>query len=296
MNLVLPTITPIRTYTDTPSDINFKFPPLACDTHVHVFGPVAKFPFDEQRKITPLEAPKEKLFALHRKYNIQRCVIVQSIVHGFDNSVVEDAIRAGEGNYLGIALVPVSVSDSDLKRLADVGFRGVRFNFMKHISGQTKVSEVIELTHRLAHFGLHLQVHFESELIHELGPILAKSSVPVVIDHMGRIDARKGFDHSDIQALIKLLEFKNFNVKVSGIDRIDSLATSEEGYVAGVNIARLLVDRYPESCLWGTDWPHPNHTHIPDDGVLIDALPKIAPKPELMEQLLVKNPQKLYRF
>ena len=193
-------------------------------------------------------------------------------------------------------MVPLTVSDSELKRLAEVGFRGVRFHFMKHISGQTSVNEVIELTPRLAHFGMHLQVHFESELIHQLGPVLAKSRVPVVIDHMGRIDARKGLDHQDIQALIKLLEYKYFNVKVSGIDRIDSLALPDERYVAGVDIARFLVERYPERCLWGTDWPHPNHTHIPDDGVLIDALPLIAPNSSLMDQLLVKNPQKLYRF
>ena len=58
----------------------------------------------------------------------------------------------------------------------------------------------------------------------------------------------------------------------------------------------MLVERFPERCVWGLDWPHPNHTHIPDDGELIDALQNIAPNPQMLQSLLVDNPQNLYRF
>jgi len=113
---------------------------------------------------------------------------------------------------------------------------------------------------------------------------------------MGRIDAREGSDHPDIKALTKLLKRKDFHVKVSGIDRIDAHALPEERYVAGVQIARMLADQFPDRCLWGTDWPHPNHTHIPDDGILVDALKQIAPNPKVLEQILVHNPQQVYQF
>jgi 2-pyrone-4,6-dicarboxylate lactonase len=102
---------------------------------VHVFGPRSKFPFAPNRKSSPADAPKEKLFAMHKRLGISRCVIVQSIVHGNDNAVVEDAIDAGGGNYLGVALVDVDVSNEELKRLASRGFRALRFHFMKHIAG-----------------------------------------------------------------------------------------------------------------------------------------------------------------
>ena len=286
----------VRTYLETPSPTKLTLPANACDSHVHVFGPQTRFPYDTQSKITPLDAPKEKLFALHRKLGIQRCVIVQSVVHGLDNTVVEDAIQSGGGNYLGIALVPINVSDLELRRLADKGFRGIRFNFMKHLSGLASVDQVIALSPRLANFGMHLQVHFESALVHELGPVLVKSSVPVVIDHMGRVDARKGLNHPDIQALMELLERRDIHLKVSGIDRIDADSLPADRYAAGVHIARTLVDRFPERCLWGTDWPHPNHTHIPDDGALVNALPQIATSPQVLEQILVHNPQALYHF
>ena len=102
--------TVIQTYLDIPSLPKLTLPAKSCDAHVHVFGPRAKFPFAPNRKSTPADAPKEKLFAMHKRLGIERCIIVQSIVHGNDNTVVEDAIDAGGGNYLGVALVDVDVS------------------------------------------------------------------------------------------------------------------------------------------------------------------------------------------
>ncbi|PZP62006.1 MAG: amidohydrolase, partial [Delftia acidovorans] len=177
-------------------------------------------------------------------------------------------------------------------RLAGAGFRGVRFNFMRHLAG-VRIEDVLALTPRLAAAGLHLQVHFESSLVHTVGRQLQASAVPVVIDHMGRVDARLGAGHADFQALMQLLaDQPQFHVKVSGVDRIDS----QPPYAQGKPLARLLVERFPTQCLWGTDWPHPNHTHVPDDGLLVDALADIAPTPALRQALLVDNPQRLYRF
>ena len=291
-----PSDLPVRTYLEDPSPSSLKLPANTCDSHVHVFGPSDRFAFNPNRKQTPIDAPKEKLFTLHKRYGIQRCLIVQSVIHGYDNSVVEDAIQAGAGAYLGIALVPLSVSDNELNRLANAGFRGVRFNFMKHLSSGAPIGDVIALTPRLKNFGMHLQVHFESELVHELGSEFIKSSVPVVIDHMGRVDATKGIEHEEVVGVMKLLEHSHLHVKISGIDRIDANAKANERYTYGVLIARMLAQRFPKQCLWGTDWPHPNHTHIPDDGLLIDSLRMIAPEPDLLEKILVENPQNLYKF
>ena len=287
---------PVRTFLETPSAPKLKLPGMSCDSHVHVFGPAARFPFAADRKITPLDAPKERLFALHRQLGIYRCLSVQSVVHGFDNTVVDDAILAGQGRYLGVALVRPEVSDQELQRLANIGFRGVRFHFIAHLGSGPNVQQVVDMSPRLAAVGMHLQVHVESQLAHQLLPVLAKSKVPVVIDHMGRVDSRLGPDHVDFRALMASLENPHFHVKVSGIDRIDSLAQPSERYTGGVHLANLLVERYPEQCIWGTDWPHPNHTHIPDDGALVDALSQIAPSQALLEQILVHNPQRLYRF
>ena len=288
--------TPVLTYNPHPTGPAIHLPPGACDSHVHVFGPGAQFPYAATRGFTPVDAPKEALFALHRLLGIERCVIVQSLVHGFDNRVVEDAIRAGEGNYLGVALVPVNVADAELQRLAAAGFRGVRFNFMKHLAGTTDVDGILALTQRLKPLNMHLQVHFESSLVHSLAAPLSRSAVPVVIDHMGRVDATLGANHADFAALMELLKNPLFWVKVSGIDRINAVPCPNPAYPDGIALAKLLVQTYPAQCLWGTDWPHPNHTHVPDDATLVNALSFIAPTASQMHQLLVSNPNNLYRF
>lgn len=284
--------TPITTFNPKPSRPRLLLPEGSCDSHVHVFGPAAVFPFAASRNFTPQDAPKETLFELHRQLGISRCVIVQSAIHGFDNSAMTDAIQAGGGRYLGVALVPHDVPDAELHDLKTAGIRGVRFNFMKHLGQGATVQQVIQLTHRLAPLGLHLQVHFESSLIHELAPVLEKSAVPVVIDHMGRVNAALGPDHADFWALCRLMKNPLFYVKVSGTDRIDA----QPPYTQGVALARQLVQTFPDRCLWGTDWPHPNHTHIPDDGALVDLLQDIAPTPDLLNRLLVQNPQRFYGF
>jgi len=281
----------------SPNSANLSLPFGSCDTHVHVFGPYDRFPLPHAQQNKPVEAPKEKLFALHQQLGITRCVIVQSMVHGLDNSVVEDAIAAGAGHYLGVALVKPDVDHYELRRLATAGFRAVRFNFMKHLGMGATPDELLTLTQRLAEHDMHLQVHFESSLVHELGPFLQKSVVPVVIDHMGRVDARLGIQHEDFQALCQLLDDPKFQIKVSGIDRIDaSVPLGVQPYAHGITLAHHLVARFPRQCVWGTDWPHPNHTHVPDEGVLIDALQHIAPTADLMQAVLVDNPQALYRF
>ena len=286
----------VRTYNAHTLAPALTLPAGACDSHVHVFGPAARFPFAASRSFTPIDAPKEALFALHQTLGISHCVVVQTLVHGYDNRAMLDTIEAGAGRYLGVALVPVNVADTELARLAGAGIRGVRFNFVKHLDQGVAIDDVVALTHRLKPLGLHLQVHFESSLVHTLGPELAKSAVPVVIDHMGRVDATRGANHADFAALFALLKNPMFRVKVSGIDRIDAAPVASPTYTNGIALARLLVASYPGQCLWGTDWPHPNHTHIPNDTTLVNALAQIAPTPGLLAQLLVHNPAAFYRF
>lgn len=286
--------TPIKTYLDSDRKPTLVLPPKSCDTHVHVFGPADRFPYAASRNFTPVDAPKEKLYALHRRVGIERCVIVHSAVHGTDTRATEDAIAHGNGNYLGIALVEPSVTTTGLQRLKSAGMRGIRFSFIKHIKLSISPTELVDFCKRLADLDMHLQVHFEKSLIHDLSPTLVACSqiVPVVIDHIGRVDAADGLAGEHYLALCKLMDKDNFHVKVSGIDRIDATPPYEAGKV----LAADLVKRYPEQCLWGLDWPHPNHTHIPDDVTLVEALAQIAPTQEALERLLVQNPQRLYKF
>jgi len=267
-------------------------PAGACDAHVHVFGPGTRFPYDPARGKPPVDAPKEQLFALHRRLGIQRCIVVQSLVHGSDHRAVEDVIAAGGGRYLGVAILSPNVPDAELQRLADVGFRGVRFRFLDDEVRESDAQTMLDFAERLRPLDMHIQVHLHARHIHRLKPALARSPVPVVVDHIGRVDASLGAEHSDFRGLHALLRNSHCHVKVSGVDRI----TRDGAYASGAALAALLVRDYPAQCVWGTDWPHPNHDHVPDDGALVDLIAQIAPDAMAVQRLLVDNPKRLYRF
>jgi len=284
---------PKPSYLASPSRPKLGLPAGACDTHVHVFGPGKVFPYAKGAPFTPADAPKEKLFALHSMLGIEHCVIVQSTCHGYDNRVVADAIEAKNGDYCGVALVPPDVDDAELKRLDSQGFCGVRFNFMSHLGKGPSIDDAIALTPRLAKLGWHLQVHFEGSLIADLAPKLKRSAVPVVIDHMGRIDASQGVDQPAFRALLGLMRDPRFRVKVSGSERISRNASP---WPDARPFARALVAEFGDRCFWGSDWPHPNLAAIPDDGVLVDILSEIAPSEKERKALLVDNPKSFYGF
>ncbi len=269
-------------------------PPGATDCHCHVFGPTERFPHDKNSSFKPADAPKEALFALHERMGIERCVVVQSGCHGFDNSAVIDVMQARPKHYLGVALAPARVDDAALDRFAAQGFRGVRFNYMAHLAPGATDDELRALAPRLADRGMHLQLHMEAGLIERLTPVLVELPVTVVIDHMGRIDASEGLTQAPFQALMRLLEKPHIWCKVSGCERA---SRQEPPYVDGLIFAQRIVERFADRVLWGTDWPHPNYrTDPPDDGDLFDLLPQIAPTAAALQALLVDNPSKLYRF
>jgi len=282
----------VPTYLVNPSKPKLRLPPGSWDTHCHIFGPKDLYPFAATTSPGPADAPRERLFALHAALGIERCVIVQSAVHGMDNRVVEDALAAKHGTYLGVALLPPTVEDAELRRLDRAGFRGVRFNFIKHLPRAASIDEVLGLTSRLADIGWHLQIHMESALIESMAPALERSLVPVVIDHIGRVDAELGLEQATFQRLLRLLQNDRIWVKVSGCDRITRTGPP---YADALAFARKLVTECPDRVLWGTDWPHPHHPGpIPDDGVLVDIIANMAPAEEQRHKLLVENPRRIY--
>jgi 2-pyrone-4,6-dicarboxylate lactonase len=270
-------------------------PPSACNAHCHVFGPASVFPYATGASFVPqADAPKEDLYALNDRLGLQRCVVVQSACHGFDNRATQDALASRPADYRGIALLPTDVADAELERLDDAGFRGVRFNFMGHLGRHTPIEEVLSLAQRLAPLGWHLQIHGDPALLTDLAPALKHSPVPIVIDHIGRIDAAGGLDQPDFKALLRLMDDERFWVKVSGMDRITRLGPP---YADAQPFARKLVADFGDRVVWGNDWPHPNHAGpVPNEQQLVDLIGEIAPHQNALHALMVSNPERLYQF
>ena len=276
-----------------PSRPRFRPPAGAVDAHCHVFGPAALFPFAPERKYTPVDAPADQLFALRDHLGLSRNVIVQATCHGSDNSAMLAAIARSRGQARGVAVVSPTISDAELQRLHKGGVRGVRFNFLKRLVGDAPKDAYRDIAARLADLGWHIVVYFESAELDDLAPFLTSLPGTVVIDHMGRPDVSQGIKAKGFRAVQRLMdENERFWIKATCPER---LTEAGPPYDDVVPFGKTLVERYPDRVIWGTDWPHPNmRSHMPDDGQLVDFIPRIAPTPELQKKLLVDNPMRLY--
>lgn len=272
-------------------------PADACDTHVHVYGPANIYPYSDDRRYTPPDAPAEMLEKLHRHLGVDRAVIVQATVHGHDNRAMLNAVSRAPDRYRGIALVHGDVTPVELKALHKGGVRGVRFSFVPHLGGPPDLDMVKRVADRIAPLGWHLQVYLEAEDLAHYRSFLETLQLPFVIDHMGRVKAENGLEQEPLATLVDLLKNERAWVKLSGPERISaSLSTGEFPYVDTVPFARQLIAAAPDRVLWGTDWPHPNVREIPDDGKLVDLLPRYTADTRLLHKLLVDNPTRLYWY
>ena len=286
---------------DGPSKPVFRLPPGAVDSHCHVFGPGAEFPYAPERKYTPCDASKAQLFALRDWLGFSRNVIVQATCHGADNSAMAEACLASNGRARGVATVRRSVTDAELKGLHDAGVRGVRFNFVKRLVDFTPKDELMEIAGRIAKLGWHIVIYFEAVDLPELRDFFTALPTKVIVDHMGRPDVTKPVEGPEFALFLKFMdENPTIWAKVSGAERLSVLGPpalngERQPYRDFIPFAHKVVEEFPDRVIWGTDWPHPNlKDHMPDDGLLVDIIPYLAPTAELQKKLLVDNPMRLY--
>lgn len=284
-----------------PSRPRFVLPPGAVDAHCHVFGPGDVFPYAPERKYTPCDASRRQLFALRDRLGFARNVVVQATCHGADNRALVDALVHSEGRARGVATVRADVSDDALRELHEAGVRGVRFNFVKRLVDAAPQDELAAIARRVAALGWHVVIYFEAEDLPRLSGFLAALPTIVVVDHMGRPDVSRPVDGPEFGAFLDFMaRHPHVWCKVGCPERLSlagppAVDGEREPYRDVVPFARRVVERFPDRVLWGTDWPHPNlRGHMPDDGLLVDFIPRIAPTPALQRKLLVDNPMRLY--
>ena len=277
----------------SPKIPSFVLPKGAVDAHCHVFGPSPEFPYAPERKYTPCNAGKDKLFALRDFLGFERNVIVQATCHGKDNSAMVDACRTAGDRARGIASVGPDISMDELRQMDEAGVRGVRLNFVKRLVDATPKEVFLGIAEKIAELDWHIVVYFEAADLEELIPFLKQLPTTIVVDHMGRPDVTKGVDHPDFQRFISLMdELPTLWSKVTCPER---LTVQGPPYDDVVPFYQAIVDRFEDRVLWGTDWPHPNmKSHMPDDGALVDYIPKIARNAAQQQKLLVDNPMRLY--
>ena len=273
---------------------HIKLPPLSCDCHMHAYGDPAEYPASAASPFKPVGGGTiDTYLELRRILGLERAVVVQPSAYGTDNRCTLDAVARLGGSARAVVVVDLSVSDAELERLTALGARGLRF-FM--LPGGVLGWEVLpRLAARVAEFGWHVQLQMDGRLLPEREEELARLPCQLVIDHNGKFLEPPGTDHAGVKTLCRLLEAGRTWVKTSGV-----YETSREGppdYSDVAVLARLLIGRFPERCVWATNWPHPSKPgDPPDDSLLVDRFAEWCGSAVTLARILAANPAALYDF
>jgi predicted TIM-barrel fold metal-dependent hydrolase len=264
-----------------------------------VFGPAEVFPYAEDRSYTPPDAPLEKYLAMLDTIGFARGVLVQGSAHGRDNSAMLDALRREPARLRGVAVADTDVSPSDLRQWHELGVRGLRFNhFFRdgqlHYRGGVPLSAAKMLASVMADLGWHLQLWIDVKDLPQIVAALRSLGLPVVIDHMGRTDARAGTATEGFQCLLRAVGEGWCWAKLSGAHRLSRQAPD---YPDARPFHEALVRANPERLVWGGDWPHPRvEGEMPDAGHLFELFQAWTPNEATQQRILVTNPAQLYGF
>jgi len=160
---------------------------MRCDSHVHIVGPVDRYPQIHDRTYLAGVASVDTLKGLGSTRGIGRFVVVQPSFYGSDNSVTLDALDELAGAGRGIAVVdPASTPRERLAMMHRRGVRGLRVNLYSAMQppGGATLEEAFAATAKVATaMGWHMQVIAPMPTLLDSAKLLAESTVPVVIDH-----------------------------------------------------------------------------------------------------------------
>jgi predicted TIM-barrel fold metal-dependent hydrolase len=282
-----------------PSKPRHALPPHACDTHAHVFGPSDRFPYAAERSYTPPDAPLAKYLAMLDTLGFERGVLVQGSAHGRDCAAMLDALAREPDRLRGVAVADSNVPEAELRRWAALGVKALRFNhFFRggqlHYRGGVPLDEAHALAPLMRELGWHAQLWIDVKDLPATIPTLEKLGLPVLIDHMGRTDARAGINTEGFRSLVALLRDGGCWVKLSGAHR---LTTNAPGYPEARPFHEALVAANPAQLVWGGDWPHPRiEGAMPDAGALLDLFFEWTPDAATRQRILADNPARLFGF
>ena len=274
-------------------------PPGACDCHCHVFGPAARFPYAEPRSYTPDDAPLEAYLALLDRLGFERGVLVQPSAYGRDNRAMFDALRRAPQRLRGVAVGGAELDRATLENWHALGVRGLRANEFRrdgkpYYRNGVRLAEIEPLLPVMAELGWHLHLWIDARDLPQLLPALGRVPVPVVVDHMGRMEHRHGVDHPGFQALLRGVGEGRLWAKLSGTYRLGAGAPH---YAEARPFHDALVAANPANLVWGSYWPHPRpEGPLPDATRLLQVFLDWTPDARRRHAILVDSPARLYDF
>lgn len=273
-----------------------KTPPGACDSHAHIFGPAEKYPLSPKRGYNPPECTLEDYFRLHEILGIERGVLIQASAYGTDISSIRDALATSGDRLRGVAAVDKDVTDDELARMNEAGFRGIRINLADPGGNPfDSFADIEKMSHRIKDMGWHMEFLLHVNEFPDLRKTFNRLSVDSVFGHLGYMPTTEGVGHPGFQEFLGLVRDGRAWVKLTAPNRITGLETAP--YEDVNPYGKALVEAAPDRMLWGSDWPHVFiKKPMPNDGDLIDQVAEWAPDESIRQKIFVDNPANLYGF
>lgn len=282
---------------------------MRCDCHTHIVGEIDRYAQVPTRTYRAGIARLDDLERNGARRGITRFVLVQISIYGTDNTLLLEGLDTLGGRGRGVVAVdPGTIRPDELGAWHDRGVRGLRLNvysaaalraaaggFEERFAAHTALAESL---------GWHVEVIAPLALLAEKAEVLARSPVPVVLDHYG-LHGRSAPGSVEGRGLLGLLARPHVWMKLSAPYRVsdDPLATRPDP----AWLAALLAAA-EERLVWGSDWPHtpPNKEEGgPDVAVpyralaydeVVDGFVAALDSAERAERIMAENPARLYGF
>ncbi|MDQ6639092.1 MAG: amidohydrolase family protein [Pseudomonadota bacterium] len=264
--------------------------PGACDTHMHVYEDA--YPLAATATFKPPHAPASAYRAVQRELNLARTVVIQPTGYGFDNRCTLAALAALGADARAIVVVPPDVATAELESLHDLGARGIRY--MMLAGGVMPWSGLERTAAAIAALDWHIDLQLDGRDLPLHEAMLTCLPCRLVIDHVGRFMGPVEPDDASVRALCRLLDTGRCWIKISA--PYESSRSGPPGYDDIAWIARLVARRYPERCLWASNWPHPNQDPAPANAAMLDWGLSFFADTAAKHRALVDNPTALYGF
>jgi len=261
----------------------------ACDCHVHIYED--KYPLIPNVAVIPPHSPVSSYREVQRALGLSRAVIVQPTGYGWDNSCTLDALAQLGDAARGIALVAPDAPDAEFQRLHDGGMRGVRYMML---GGMLPWDSLEPMAARLEHFDWMVNLQLDGRKLPDHEEVLKRLPCKLVIDHTAKFLEPVSPDHASFQSLLRILDTGRVWVKLSA--PYETSKTGAPGYDDVSLLARTLAEKFPERCLWASNWPHPGRNPAPSNVAMYDLLFSWAASDAVRRKILVDNPAQLYGF
>jgi predicted TIM-barrel fold metal-dependent hydrolase len=204
------------------------------DAHLHIIDP--RFPLVPHQGYSPEPFTVDDYRARTRWLDVVGGAVVCGSFHAPDHSHLLDALRRLGTGFVGVARLPMTVTDQMVLELDSAGVRAVRFNLYRE--GSENIEHLEPLGRRVASLaGWHVELYVDARDLPELPPGLG--SLPKIsLDHLGL--SREG-----LPALLALVE-RGARVKASGFGRGDVDVPVALRTISAIN---------PDALMFGTDLP-----------------------------------------